>query len=371
MTRPRAVVLAVVVVAVTGTVALLASRGDPAQREQLPPAAWHEPAAGEVCWAHAAPWGSDDSAGDRDEPVASVDELLARLPEGGTGCLLEGEYDGDVTLLRDRTTLRSVPGERARLLLDTLTVPADVADAVVSHLEIVGGNDALTVSLIGDRFTFERNEVTNEERGTSCLLIGSSDHRTVGGTIRSNVIHGCGRTGDRLSHGIYAQNVGPPSRGSTGLLIEGNVVHDVAGYAVQLYPRAESAVVRRNLIDGGGRAVQGGIVLDGPVSRGHRIEENVIARTRTGAVVQRTGTGHVSRDNCLVENDDSVTGSDISRRGNTVDERCWQSADLWAAAGRPEAAAPCHCPADDELCDLVGSDGLCRLLDEYLAKEES
>lgn len=317
------------------------------------------------CTAYAAPHGSDSGTGSAHQPFRTVPALLRALPEGGTGCLLDGTYTGDVTLLRDRTTLRSAPGDRARLVLRVLTIPAAVSGGTVSHVDVVGNDGGVTVRAVGDGFTLERNDITNNHRGASCVLIGASDHRTVGGAVRANVIHGCGTIGEHLHHGIYAQNVGRAAgpRIGAGLLVEHNVVYDVAGYAVQLYPHASSVVLRRNVIDGGGTSVRGGIVIDGPGSWGNTIEENVIARTRTGAVVQRTGAGHVSRGNCLWGNRRGVTGSTIVSTDDRESTECWLADDVWARTGQQAAAEPTGCGARRATpCSSDRAAALCRRL---------
>lgn len=313
-----------------------------------------------TCSAFASPDGSDRWPGTEEEPFQTVSRLLATLPAGDTGCLMTGEYvEDELEVLRAGTTLRSAPQERATLYVDSLIIPSYASDVTISDLSIVGGDDSLTVVAIGDAFTLERNDISNDDDGMSCVLVGAQDHRTKAGVIRDNVIHSCGQDGNHLHHGIYAQNVGPDDDG-TGLLIEGNVIYDVAAYAVQLYPQSIGAVVRRNVIDGGGRSIRGGIVLDGEVSRDHLIEENVIARARTGAIVQRTGTGHESRGNCFWDNARNVVGDDIDSEGDREDERCWETAEHWTETGSAALAGD---------CDDVEEGVLCRLLHEDEATE--
>lgn len=313
-----------------------------------------------ICSAFASPDGSDRWPGTAQEPFQTVSRLLATLPAGQTGCLMTGEYvEDELEVLRAGTTLRSAPEERATIYVDSLIVPSSSTDVTISDLSIVGGDDSLTVVAVGDGFTLERNDISNDDAGTSCVLVGSQDHRTEAGIIRDNVIHSCGQDGEDLHHGIYAQNVGPDEDG-TGLLIEGNVIYDVAAYAVQLFPESIGAVVRRNVIDGGGRSIRGGIVLDGEVSRDHLIEENVIARTQTGAIVQRSGTGHQSRGNCFWDNARNVVGDDIDSEGDREDERCWETAEHWTETGSAALAGD---------CDDVEEGVLCRLLHEDEATE--
>jgi hypothetical protein len=221
-----------------------------------------------------------------------------------------------VRLDRSGTTLRSSPGERATLSPTTVTVPNGADGVTVRDLDIVGRPGALTVRLVGDRFTLQNDDITNLNRGRSCVLVGGGGVEASGGVIRGDVIHHCGEVGNRLDQGIYAQNFGPDGTGGIGLLIEGSSFFEIAGYAIQLYPRGVAAVNTDNVIDGGGVSVRGGIVIDGPVALRDVIARNVISHTRTGAVLQRTGSGHVARDNCFLDNPSDVTGTGILSVGN-------------------------------------------------------
>jgi hypothetical protein len=193
-----------------------------------------------------------------------------------------------------------------------------VTDVTVSDLNIVGGGGALTVRATGDRFRLLRNNITNNYSGMSCVLVGDSNAAAHAGLIQDNVIHNCGHVGSSLDHGIYAQNFAPPSTGGAGLTIQENLFYELAGYAVQLYPNGVGAVVAHNVIDGGGKSVRGGIVLDGATDNNHTIAANIIVYTATGAVIQRTGSGHVAKYNCFWQNPSNVSGSGISSTGNLV-----------------------------------------------------
>jgi hypothetical protein len=328
-----------------------------------PTAASRPPVPPVPCTAFAAPDGSDQGTGSRLDPLRTVRQLLLRLPRGGTGCLRSGTYAGDVTVPRGALTLRSAAGERAVLSLGSLRVPAETPDVTIRDLDIAGTPGGLTVDVIGDRFTLQDNDISNGNRGRSCILVGASDHRTTGGTVRDNVIHDCGRSGDKFAHGIYAQNVGAAEGVPTGLLITGNVFYAIASYALQLYPRASDVVVLENVLDGGGPSIAGGIVIDGPGAAKVLIKDNVIARTRTGAVMQRTGTGHTAEGNCLWDDAAGVLGTGITRTGNRSADSCWLPPSLWAATGRRAAQVACACPARRAArCSASEADALCRLL---------
>ena len=285
----------------------------------LPASAATDATAAEVCTRYAAPNGSDSGSGTATSPYRTATKLAASLGAGQIGCLATGTYTGDVKVSSDGATLRSTPGQRATLQVGTLTVPDGAEDVTISDLNIVGRADVLTTRLTGDRFRFLRNDVTNNNQGRdqigSCILVAESGAMTSGGLISGNKIHNCGPIGSNFGHGIYTQNVGPASSGQPGLTIENNVIYGFGSYAIQLYPKAHGVIVRRNVIDGGVKSIRGGIVIDGD-STGHRIEQNVIAWTQTGAVVQRVGSGHVSSNNCFWQNPSDVSGSSIARSGD-------------------------------------------------------
>lgn len=271
------------------------------------------------CQRFASPSGSDSAAGTATAPYRSATRLASSLSSGQTGCLYAGSYTGDVSLRTSATTLRSVAGQRATLNVGTLEIAGGTSGVTVSDLNIVGRADALTTRLNGDRFLFTRNDVTNNNGGRdqigSCILVGQSSQASRGGVIRGNRIHNCGALGSNFGHGVYTQNVAPPAAGTPGITIEQNVMFGFGSYAVQLYPTATNAVVRQNVIDGGVGSIRGGIVIDGS-STGHRIEQNVIAWTETGGIVQRVGSGHVSSNNCFWQNPTDVSGSGITRSGD-------------------------------------------------------
>lgn len=269
------------------------------------------------CARFASTSGADTNAGTQSSPYRTVQKLVGSLSAGQAGCLAAGTYTGNVTLARSSTTLRSVPGVRATLSLSTLTIPAGANDVTVSDLNIVGGGGALTMRPIGSRFTITRNDITNRHQGLSCILVGSQADKSLSGTVSRNRIHHCGQVGSTLDHGVYAQNFGRSASTVPGLTVEDNVFHSMGAYSVQLYPNGVGALVQRNVMDGGSPSTRGGVVIDGGTASGHRIERNIIVGTRTGGIVQRTGSGHTAKDNCFFQNGGAdVSGSGITRSGN-------------------------------------------------------
>ena len=272
-------------------------------------------AAEPACVKFASPSGSDSGNGTSASPFRSATKLASSLSSGQVGCLRTGSYSGSVTVGASSATLRSAPGERATLNVDTLTIPAGATGVTISDLNIVGNSNALTTRLVGDRFVFTRNDITNNNGGRdqigSCILVADSSTPTRSGTISQNNIHECGSIGSNFGHGIYTQNV-------DGLLIEDNVIRGVGSYAIQLYPKAANVTVRHNVIDGGLGSIRGSIVIDGAGSN-HRVEQNVIAYTQVGAVQARVGSGHSSVNNCYFSNPSNASGSITSSGDITSD----------------------------------------------------
>jgi hypothetical protein len=270
------------------------------------------------CAKVASPTGSDSNRGSASSPYRTAQRLVSSLASGQTGCLNAGTYKGNVSIGTAGVTLRSTPGSRATLSLLTLEIRRGANDVTVSHLRIVGGGGALTMRPYADRFHIVRDDITNNNAGMTCIIVGGGSVTSHGGEISLNRIHNCGASGNTLDHGIYAANFAPGSSGGPGLTISQNVFYQNAGYSVQLYPYDIGALVAHNVMDGGGLSVRGGIVIDGSTAQNDTITQNVITYTKTGAVVQKTGSGHVASKNCFWQNPSNVTGSGISQTGNVT-----------------------------------------------------
>jgi hypothetical protein len=245
-------------------------------------------------------------------PGASVQRLVDGLHPGQTGCLHGGTYDRldngyIVRFGHPGVTLRSAPGERARLVGIVMVAPE--ADRTrLTHLSIEGTGDHNTVKIYATRVVVHDNDITNRMRGDSCMMLGSDDEGSaIRPVVSGNVFHDCGATAhDNLDHAIYAASV---VRGE----IVDNVFTNSAAYSIQLYPHAVRTHVARNVIDGGRDTVRGGIVIggdDNSESRGNVVERNVITHTPWAGVYSywsgSTGRGNVVRDNCMWATADAV-----------------------------------------------------------------
>jgi hypothetical protein len=262
------------------------------------------------CDRYAAPWGNDHNRGTSKRPFESPQRLADSLRPGKTGCLRGGVYDqtdeGYVLRLKHggteqrRMTIRSFPGERAKLL-GIIYIVSGANYITLSHLAIEGTGEHNTVKIYSTGTMIRNNDITNASRGESCMILGnSSDGEAVRTTVRENRFHDCGSSSnDNKDHAIYVSNA------ADGRII-GNVFWDSSAYSIQLYPDAVRMRVARNIIDGGPPSVRGGILLGGDsdyASSDNVVEFNVVAYADTYNVTSdwegSTGTGNIVRSNCL------------------------------------------------------------------------
>jgi hypothetical protein len=206
------------------------------------------------------------------------------------------------------------PGERARLVgLVTVRRGANRDRLMGVSIDGTGARD--TVRVHAADFVLEDSDITNEWRGWSCLLLGTSaDGPAIRPIIRRNRFHECGSlAAGNKEHGIYAALV------FDGLITQ-NVFYNVAAYAIQLYPAAHRTTVSRNVIDGGPPSVRGGIVFGAESypspSSDNVVEHNVIAYAATYNLSASwggaPGTGNVARANCVYAGGTGQIGASMS-----------------------------------------------------------
>ena len=334
--QSRAVATVVVVLVVAGAVAV-SGFGFGSRRAEptgWAPRAWPPPAASSGrarCDRVASPDGSDHSRGTRAAPLRSAQALARILRPGQTGCLRAGTYrGGDYVLSVWRPgrrgapiTIRSYPGERARLLGITQVRPS-ARFIVLSGLYFAGDGSQNTIKIYGSDVTVEHSDITNDRRGLSCVLLGSVEEGpAVRPVLRRNRLHDCGNPGHgNKDHGIYAAYTAEGR-------ITGNYFADSSGYTIQFYPNARGTRFDHNVVDGGGDSIRGGIVLGGDsyhASSGNLVDHNVIAYAATFGVTANwegpRGTGNVVRDNCFWGSRDADVGrpSGFTASGNVVSD---------------------------------------------------
>ena len=270
-----------------------------------------DPASAADCTKFAARTGSDSNSGTAASPFKSAQKLVDSLSAGQTGCLRAGAYtetnsSGYVVRFPRAgssgapITLRSYPGERARLV-GIVEVPNGSDNVSLTDVDVEGTGSANTVKVYAADVVIARNDITNVNRGRSCMMLGntSGGGQAVRTRVEGNVFHECGSPANgNLDHGIYASNI-----------VDGQIVNNVmktpAAYSIQLYPHAQSTRVAHNVIDGGG-STRGGIVFGGDssyASTNNVVEQNVITYPATYAITSTwggtVGTGNVARSNCV------------------------------------------------------------------------
>lgn len=270
------------------------------------------------CTKVAAPQGGSDGGGSRG---GVVQRLVGSLRPGQVGCLRGGTYVEDVTLSRSNISLRSYPGETARVV-GRLWVQHSASRDVLSGLALDGRNRAELPSptVNGSATKFVGDDVTNVHTNI-CFLLGSNYGQAVGTVIERSRIHDCGRLPpSNHDHGIYVER-------ASGTRILGNLIYDNADRGIQLYPNAQRTLIEGNVIDGNGE----GIIFSGDfglASSGNLVQYNVIANSRVRSDVESfyprgnpIGVGNVVRNNCLFggrEGTANARSGGFSLRSNVI-----------------------------------------------------
>lgn len=261
----------------------------------------------------AAPGGSDAAPGTPRRPLRTPQALADALHAGQTGCLRRGTYRGrgaDGYVLRfahggrrgARLTVRSFPGERARLA-GVVYVPRGSDDVTLASVDVDDPTPFLPARQIAVQVNAARTlladlDVTTHARKT-CLILGDTGRfgPAVATVVRDSVLHRCGDPGNELrDHAIYVAS----TRGAT---IEGNLIWGAGGYAVHLYPDARRVRVAGNVLADNG----GGVIFAGDgtyASAGNAVEHNVISGSLLTENLSSywpdgAGSGNAARDNCL------------------------------------------------------------------------
>jgi Right handed beta helix region len=268
-------------------------------------------AARTVCTWYAAPWGTTAAPGTKRGPFKTAQRLVDALHSGETGCLRGGIYttpEDGLDIRSSGLTLRSYPGERARLHGTVYLLRAN--RVTLSHLDFVGDGTQNTVKIYSADVTIKDSDLTNNYLGRSCLMLGNPG---AGLALRPRIVrnrfHECGRPANyNEDHAIYAGYV-------KGGKIADNVIYNATGYSVQLYPDAQGVTLEHNVIDGGAPSVRGGVVFGGDTdysSNNNVLAFNIVAYAQSynigswwgGAV----GSRNVAHSNCVW----AGTGGNIS-----------------------------------------------------------
>ena len=320
------------------------------------------------CTRYAARTGNDANAGTETAPKLTAQALINSLKAGETGCLRGGIYNelnSSGYVARFDTpgtasapiTLRSYAGERARLV-GIVTVNAAAAHVHLRDLDIEGTGTANTVKIYAPDVRVEDNDITNVNRGQSCMMLGSNSGagQATRVVVAGNVLHDCGNPANgNKDHAIYASNV-------DGGSIVDNVFANPSAYAIQLYPNADNTRFAHNVIDGGA-SIRGGVLFGGDTnhtSSNNVVEHNIVTSTATYAVTTSwssagVGSGNVARSNCFYDNASGALGGS----GYTASSNLTADPQFKAAAARDyrlSTLSPC--------LPVVGYDTAAKLLGE-------
>ena len=211
--------------------------------------------------------------------------------------------------------IRSYPGERARLSGITQVKP-QARWIVLSGLDFEGDGSQNTIKIYGSDVTIEHSDITNRRRGLSCVILGNPGQGVAARPVlRANRLHDCGNPANgNQDHGIYAAR-------TVGGRITENSFSDSSAYAIQFYPDAHRTRFERNVVDGGGVSIRGGVVFGGDrehASSDNLVAHDVIAFAATNGVTSDwegpQGTGNVVRNNCFWDSQADNIGDPVGFR---------------------------------------------------------
>ncbi len=199
--------------------------------------------------------------------------FLTSLAPGDVGCLRGGDYtDGAaITWSGSNATLQSFPGETARVHTElhlsgsnltlqgfTISNTATTCNAGASTT----GCDGVRISGTGDKLL----DMVIENTDRHGVLFHTS---SANGQVLRSIIRNTGQSGTNLEHGIYFNG--------NGHVAANNVISGQrGGYGIQLYPSSSNVRVVQNTVVG---------VL-----------------TRSGIVVNTSGSGNVVANNIFAQN---------------------------------------------------------------------
>jgi hypothetical protein len=235
-----------------------------------------------TCAKYASPNGSDSWPGTESKPYASVQHLVDHLAAGQTGCLFGGSYPGNLRTGVAALTVRSLPGQRARLL-GYIWLQPSANDFTLQDLD-VDGHDVTppTVQVNADRVRLHNLEITNRNKpGSSyngmCVLAGPNfegqpANTAYALTISGSRIHNCGDDGHE--HAIYLES-------TRGAHIVDSFLYDNPGFGLLFYPDAQGSLVEYDLIDGNSGECRANLSFSGEAAGGeydqpHGSSKNVV-----------------------------------------------------------------------------------------------
>ena len=240
----------------------------------------------------------------------SAQSLINRLSSGDVGCLRGGTHSGSVSVSsKSNVTITEVPGEQA-MICGSFQVKSSSKDVTVSDLAIDGScSSQITVHIYANDVKFLRNDVTNQHRAQSCVIVGSKTYGIAyDALLDGNRIHGCGylTSSPELHHGIYAQS-------PRNARFVNNVIYDVAGFGIQFYSDSDGSVFEHNIVDGA--RTKSGLLFGGSsnyASEGNTVRWNIFTFNKQYGTDSwwggSVGTGNLGESNCFWGNGSGTQG---------------------------------------------------------------
>jgi len=255
---------------------------------------------------HVAPDGADDASGMLEAPWQSLAQAVEAAGPGDTvlihagtyagfGTVRSGRPTGPIVLARhesDEVVVGPIVVDESYIVLDGLTVDADGAawgikiqrdppDFLLGN--VVRNCRVKNADVEGIRIRYDVREALIENNEIS--ICGGHGIKVLDGgrdvTLRGNEIHHINRsrTGGPNEDGIQLENFG------YGIIVEGNIIHDIPGEDGIDIKRGAPVLVRRNRIS---RVAQAGILAhgDGIV----RLEANLLEECAISVIRGKAGS---------------------------------------------------------------------------------
>ena len=250
---------------------------------------------------HVSPAGSDSADGSAAHPWRTIQNAADRVVPGAVVHVAPGRYESGTIDAR----VSGAPAARIRFLSDsTWGARIHVGPATLYHYAWrqagaftdlegfdISGDGFVGINIKGDDVRVLRNRVhdipNRGSRGGAGILNEDGRHALIAG----NVVHHIGDP-DRpnaLVHGIYL------SRGSSGAIVQNNLVYRNQGAGIHTYHTAQAATISSNTVFANGNW---GILIGG--SNGSRIDHclisnNIVYDNGGAAIVENGTTGSHNR----------------------------------------------------------------------------
>ncbi len=188
-----------------------------------------------------APSSSCDQVASPNGAISTPQQLVDALRPGQVGCFQAGMYSNqEVDITKPSITLQSYPGQRATW---DGSIVVEAAGVTIQNLILDGSaGTGSAVMLNGPNSTVSGSNMTNAN-GVCVYVASSGNVIPTEALVDSNRIHNCSYYGVNVRQGDNA-------------VISNNVIYDVAGSGVVLYPAPTDAIVESNTVDGGSTGLE-------------------------------------------------------------------------------------------------------------------